>query len=104
MKGIATTISVFVATLFISSLSVLADEGSVGTTMEQGQQFEKDQCVLASLNCGNEVDSIQQRIDRLQGEIARGEDVYTADELRILNDKLDDANRTMEFLVNNGGA
>jgi peptidoglycan hydrolase CwlO-like protein len=104
MKRITTILSTLVATLLISAMPVVADEGSWGTMIEEGQQSEKNECLLASLNCGNQVDTIQQRIDRLQGEIARGTDVYSADELKTLNDKLEDANRTLEFMMNDGGA
>lgn len=104
MKRITTTLSAFVATLLISALPVVAAEGDMGSMTEQGQQEERNECLLASLNCRDQVDSIQQRIDRLQGEIARGTDVYSADELRELNQKLDDANRTLDFIMNNGGA
>lgn len=104
MKRIMTTLSSVVATLLIAALPSVADEGAMGTTMEQGQQENRDECLLASLNCRGQVDSIQQRIDRLRDEIARGTDVYTADELSVLNQKLEDANRSLDFLMNNGGA
>ena len=106
MKRITTTLSAFVATLLIASIPVLADEGSMstgssGTMMEQGQ---KNECLLVSMNCGNQVDSIQQRIDRIQGELNRGSEVYTPEELKRLNNELEDANRTLEFITTNGGA
>lgn len=104
MKRILPTVSAFAATLLIASLPVIAEEGSMGRMMEQGQQDQKNECLLASLNCREQTDSIQQRIDRLQGEIARGRDVYSDGELRVLNQKLEDANKEMDFIMNNGGA
>jgi len=70
--------------------------------MEQGQQPERNECLLASVNCANQVDSIQQRIDRIRGEIARGSDVYSNDELRRLNRQLEEANRALDGLSAGG--
>ena len=103
MKKVTATLSALVATLLISSLPVLGEEGGMGKTMDQGQQSEKNECLLVSRNCGDQVDSIQQRIDRIRGEIARGSDVYTTSELQSLRDKLEDANRTLELIMSNGG-
>jgi len=82
----------------IVAVPVLADEGSIDRRFEQGQQVEKNECLLVAKNCGDQVDTIQQRIDRIKGEISRGSDVYTNDELRRLNRELDEANKTLEGL------
>ncbi|MBU5637450.1 hypothetical protein KOM00_11985 [Geomonas sp. Red69] len=58
----------------------------------------KDECLLISKNCKNEVDSIQQKIAKLQGEINKGSRVYTADELKKLHDKLKEANDVLDEL------
>jgi hypothetical protein len=55
------------------------------------------------MNCGNQVDSIQQRIDRIKGEIGRGTAVYTNDELNRLDRELDEAVKTLEFENLSGG-
>lgn len=49
---------------------------------------QKDECVLASRNCMNQVDDIQQRIRKLNREIEKGTRVYSAEELKKLQDKL----------------
>ena len=82
------------ATLFVAAQSYAA-EGV--TTMEN-----KDECLLVAMNCKDRVDTIQQRIDRLNKEITKGTDVYTRDELRILEKKLADTERELEFLVQGG--
>lgn len=102
MKCMIRKISLLAAALLIVAVPVLAEEGSMDKMLEQGQQSDKNECLLASLNCANQVDTIQQRIDRIKGEIQRGTDVYTTDELRILNRQLDDANKTLDDL-NYGG-
>jgi len=67
--------------------------------MEQSgdsHQFaNKDECLLVARNCPPDNGSIQNRIDRLNTEIAKGTDVYTPGELRVLNDKLNDAYREL---------
>lgn len=98
MRSIIKKLTLLAAALMIMAVPVLADEGSMDRMMEQGQQTDKNECLLVAVNCGNQVDSIQQRIDRLRGEIARGSDVYSADELRRLNRQLEEANRLMEEL------
>lgn len=98
MKRIVGAMTVLAAAFMISSAPLRAEEGSMERMMDQDQRPEKDQCLLVAMNCGNQVDSIQQRIDRLQREISRGTDVYSTDELRSLENQLQDAERTMEGL------
>jgi hypothetical protein len=59
---------------------------------------QKDMCLLAAMNCANETDTFQQRIERLQHEIQKGTDVYTPDELNILNRQLLDKKRELHDL------
>lgn len=103
MRHMIRKLSLLAAALMIMAVPVLAEEGSVKTMLDEGQRAEKNECLLAAMNCANQVDSIQQRIERIQKEIGRGEAVYTRDELRRLNDRLEDANKTLVFL-NSGGA
>jgi hypothetical protein len=51
----------------------------------------KDECLLVAMNCPPEGITGRQRIDRLNTEISKGTDVYTEDELRVLEEKLNDA-------------
>lgn len=104
MKRIVTTITVMAAALLISTLPTRAEEG-MGGSMEQqmDQPAQKDECLLVSKNCGDQVDSIQDRIDHLQKEIGRGTDVYTPGELNILRDRLEEDNRTLDEMLNSGG-
>jgi hypothetical protein len=63
---------------------------------------KKDECLLLSKNCRDNAYVLEQRIDRLQHEINKGNVVYTDDELNILKKKLDDANRALEFIFSDG--
>lgn len=51
--------------------------------------------------CAFQAESIQEKISRLQKEIKMGKSVYTADELKRLEDKLKEANRMLEELTRN---
>jgi hypothetical protein len=64
---------------------------------------EKDQCLLASRNCMTEVDSIQKRIKKLNAEIKKGKKVYSADEIKKLEQKLQEANDILNTLEKQGG-
>jgi DNA-binding transcriptional regulator GbsR (MarR family) len=71
--------------------------------MAQMTKEEKDQCLLASKNCANEVDSLQQRIKKLNKEIKKGTKVYSADELKKLEMKLKEADEILKSLEKPGG-
>ncbi|SNB45343.1 hypothetical protein [Geobacter sp. DSM 9736] len=60
------------------------------------------ECQMLVRNCGQEVDSIQSRISKLNLEISRGTAVYTIRELIILKQKLDDAEATLGHLTLGG--
>ncbi len=86
MKKIAITL---MAGLFlIASLPVMAE-----TT-----KAEKDECLLLSKNCATEVDSLQKKVKKLQTEIKKGTRVYTADELKTLENKLKEVNDYLNSL------
>jgi hypothetical protein len=84
-------------TAFSGGTGPYGSYGSYG--MEKGvdsHQFaNKDECLLVAMNCPPDSGSIQDRIDRLNTEIAKGTDVYTPSELRVLNDKLNAAYRDL---------
>lgn len=58
----------------------------------------KNDCLLYGKNCPNVVDSLPERIAKLKSEIAKGEKVYTHEELKLLERKLKDENQTMRTL------
>jgi uncharacterized small protein (DUF1192 family) len=100
MRSVIHKFSFLAAALMLVAVPVLAQEMSEGATMGPGpaEQGVKNECLLVAMNCADRVDSIQERIDRLQNEIRRGTAVYTNDELKKLQDKLDDANRIFNDL------
>jgi hypothetical protein len=94
MKRISFLLIPYIAAVtMISALPSYSDEYNISG---QGQSSgRKDECLLVAKNCPEKADSIQQQIDKLQTEINRGTDVYTPDELNILNNKLDDAKKSL---------
>ena len=64
---------------------------------------EKDMCLLASKNCAGEVDSLQKKMKKLQAEIKKGKKVYSAEELKKLDQKLKEANELADALMKQGG-
>jgi len=60
---------------------------------------EKDQCLLASKGCATEVDSIQKKIKKLDAEIKKGTKVYSAAEIKKLQEKLDEADKMLDTML-----
>ena len=60
---------------------------------------DKDQCLLYSKSCVNEVDSLQQKIHKLNREIKKGTKVYSPAELKKLSDKLKEAEDLMDKMT-----
>ena len=63
---------------------------------------EKDECLLASKNCTNQVDDIYKRMHKLDREIKKGTKVYTPAELRKLKDKLQEADQLLKDMERGG--
>jgi len=97
MKAITRTITVIAAALMIGAVPVLAEENVMG---QQEPQVQKNECLLVARNCPS--DSIQERIQRIQGEISKGSAVYNKDELRRLNRELEDAQKFLDYQMTNG--
>jgi septal ring factor EnvC (AmiA/AmiB activator) len=70
--------------------------------LAQMTKEEKDQCLLASKNCATEVDSIQKRIKKLQTEIKKGKKVYSAEELKKLEAKLNEVKQLLNEIEEGG--
>ena len=75
---------------------------SAAPGFSQMTQAEKDECLLASQNCMNQVDDIQKRVKKLNGEIKKGTKVYTPEELKKLQDKLTETQQVLKDLEKPG--
>ncbi len=94
MKKIALAIAILSAATLLSSMPVLAEEGTSGV--------QKDECLLMSQNCRGDVDTIMHRIDRLNIEINKGSSVYTQDELQQLKSRLNEENELLKSVMEGG--
>jgi hypothetical protein len=96
MKRLFTIIGIVATSVLLTSAQLFAAEEAF-----KGE-VNKNECLLISRNCTDSVDSIQQRIDKLNKEISKGTDVYTKDELENLKTKLRDTERTLDFMEYGG--
>ena len=90
MKNI--TISVYVVVAALAAIPAFASVPPEG----------KDDCLLYGKNCPNVLDSLPERIAKLNKEIVKGEKVYTSEELNKLKRKLKEDNETMRVLQKPG--
>jgi len=60
------------------------------------------ECQMLIRNCNQEVDSLQQRISKLRTELGKGSTVYTAEELQILELKLQDTQKNINTITMGG--
>lgn len=97
MRGLAGKFAVLTTVVLISAPAVAAERG-----MGMNADTQKDECLLVAQTCKDSVDSLQQRIGRLNREISKGTSVYTRDELRKLEFQLKDAINTMDVLTRGG--
>ena len=65
-------------------------------------QTEKDECMLATKNCTDQVDDIYKRMHRLDKEIRKGTKVYTPAEFRKLQDKLAETEQLLKTMERPG--
>jgi hypothetical protein len=99
MRCIMKRITLLAAALMMVSVPVLAEEGTtMGSMFDKGQQPVKNECLLVAKNCTS--DSVQERINRIENEIKRGTDVYSADEIKQLHRELEENNRLLRFEEN----
>ena len=90
--------------LFAVAATVLAEEGNLHGASHQAMDDQcAKECAMLLKNCAQEVDSIQDRIRKLQVEInEKGANTYTRDELKILNSKLKETNESFRALQKPG--
>lgn len=85
-------------------IAVLATFALSATTMAFAADgnSQKDECLLASKGCKDQVDSIQQKIRKINNEIKKGKRVYSAEELKKLQQKLKEADDILNNLERPG--
>jgi hypothetical protein len=71
-------------------------------SFSQATRAEKDECMLASKNCTDQVDDIYKRMHRLDKEVKKGKKVYTPAELKQLHDKLAETQELLKTMEKPG--
>ena len=66
---------------------------------ESKDATQKELCILLARDCADKVYNLQERIKKLQDELAQGATVYNAEEIKKLKDKLDEAETMMYELM-----
>ena|SRR5450631_2835250 len=90
-----TTIVIFLLSILVP---VYADDATAVEQYEQQPQA-KNECILLAVQCGNSIISIQDKIQLLKEEIAKGKSAYTPEEITNLKKKLEEVNKTLDFLL-----
>lgn len=95
MKRLSFIVCVVITCLMLQPVrGLVADQDEFDTP---GKASEKDLCLLYLVQCGLQVQSLQDKVTRLQEEIAKGTKVYTVEELRLLKEKLEEVNRRLDL-------
>lgn len=72
------------------------------TAFAELTQAQKDECLLASKNCAQQVDDIYTRMQRLDKEIKKGTRVYSPEELKKLRQKLTETQELLKSMETPG--
>ena len=89
--------------ILIAVLTAFALSTTSMAFAEEVKKDEKNECLLAAKGCRDEVDSIQQKMKKINSEIKKGSKVYSAEELKKLEQKLKEANEIIKNLQRAGG-
>jgi len=89
---------VLIAVMTVCTLSIAS-----GVFAEEAAKAGKDECMLLSKGCAHEVDTIQQKIKKINAEVKKGKKTYSAEELKKLEMKLKEANEILKNLEKPGG-
>ena len=102
MKKILYLLFVAVINIVIYAKPVQAEDSALNDRGVKEEKSSKDECLLVAMNCGNDHPTLQQKIEKLRKEISKGRAVYTDEELTILREQLNNANRTLEYFKYDG--
>ena len=83
---------------FIIALGLIALAGP-GSAAERKDTNEKELCILYARDCASKVYNLQEKIKKIQDELAKGSTVYNSDEIKRLKDKLKESEDMMNHLM-----
>lgn len=76
--------------------------GSAAAATAPPAQSQKNECLLASRNCADQVDDIYKRMQKLDREIRKGTRVYSPEELKKLQQKLTETQELLKAMEKPG--
>lgn len=85
-------------TLLVAGALFIASTATVSAQTEA----QKNECLLASKNCTQQVDDIYKRMQKLDREIQKGTRVYTPEELKRLRQKLTETQELLRSMEKPG--
>ena len=91
MKKLAAITSILTLATLLSAVPILAAGScpvSFGEYDKLIQSNMKDQCLIVARNCASKADTVQQRVNTLRIETAKGNYVYSNGELKALREQL----------------
>lgn len=95
-------VTLLAVSLFAVAAPVFAAQEQHAASQQAMDEQCAKECAMLVRNCAQEVDSIQDRIKKLQKAInEKGANTYTQSELKLLNQKLKEANETLRVLNKN---
>lgn len=101
MKILACRLCMVVAAFGLFVVPVRGEEGGGTGASTPVMDNIKDECLLVAKNCSS--DTVQERIERLTNELGRGTAVYTTDELRKLENELNEYKKEIQVLERDKG-
>lgn len=81
--------------ILVALIAACAFSATTAAFAETPKNPAKNECILAAKNCKDQVDSIQQRIHKIDAEIKKGTRVYSANDLKKLHAKLLEAKQIL---------
>lgn len=85
--------------LMSASLPIQAQEN---TKKQAPKNMKKDECLLYAKNCKVAVESLQDRIKKLNKEIKKGQKVYSPEELKKLEEMLKEIRMFLDVMEKGG--
>jgi len=90
-----------ITAMILAVLTVIAPLAA--TAAGENGSGGKNVCLLYSENCPEQADTILEKLDKLQHEIARGGSVYSQAEIARLERKLEEYQGLLNSLLSGGG-
>ena len=87
--------------ILIIASGMISLAGPLSAVAQKKESSEKELCILYAQDCANKVYNLQEKIRKIQDELAKGAKIYNADEIKRLKDKLNESEDMMDKLMPN---